>query len=142
MANQTIKIIFQVSASSPRNVRLGLAILAAEVHSNLSQRIRRPTLTPPSGLAQPAGLAEAIFGRLLDLMGDEPPRRVGVNILPVFRGSRQRIYISGVQSRLQLRGWPRRDVDREEARRLYARGAANGYEKAASALAELDAQAS
>ena len=34
------------------------------------------------------------------------------------------------------------DVDLEEARRWHARGAAKGYEKAASALAELDAQAS
>jgi TPR repeat protein len=34
------------------------------------------------------------------------------------------------------------DVDREEARRWYARAAAKGYEKAASALAKLDAEAS
>ena len=33
------------------------------------------------------------------------------------------------------------DVDLEEARRWYARAAAKGYEKAASALAALDAQA-
>ena len=34
------------------------------------------------------------------------------------------------------------DLDLEKARRWYARAAAKGYEKAASALAELDAQAS